>query len=220
MPPFSASSDLARRATRTLAAAAWSSPQRRRPLFVSPSSSAPARAGILVSAARVSRMAESRADDPIVQYIIIRRDLRGEKGWPLGSLVAQACHASVAVVASALGASDDATREYVHETNVDTMRKVVLETKDEEALRALSAALDAASITHKLWIEQPENVATWCVSDTSTWHLACGAAEAFGESLIRVFVCDELRCIARSIALKPYVKSEVSQHLRKLKLAR
>ena len=35
---------------------------------------------------------------PIVQYVVLRKDLWVEKGWPLGSIVAQACHASSAGV--------------------------------------------------------------------------------------------------------------------------
>jgi hypothetical protein len=32
--------------------------------------------------------------DTIVQYILLRKDLRDAKGgkWPLGALIAQACH--------------------------------------------------------------------------------------------------------------------------------
>ena len=135
----------------------------------------PRQVGTYISAQRTSRMATAAAapagaassPDPIVMYVVIRGDLRGgEKGWPLGSLVAQACHASVAVIASALDDADEATREYVHPDNVDHMRKVVLETKNEETLRALGATLDAAGVAHKVWIEQPENVATWYVKST------------------------------------------------------
>ena len=38
--------------------------------------------------------------------------------------------------------------------------QVVLEVKGEPQLRTLSAALEAAGVAHKLWMEQPENVAT------------------------------------------------------------
>jgi hypothetical protein len=34
--------------------------------------------------------------DVIVQYIIVRRDLLEEKYWPIGSLMGQAAHASLA----------------------------------------------------------------------------------------------------------------------------
>ena len=30
-------------------------------------------------------------DDPLVQYVVLRRDLWTDLGWPLGSIVAQAC---------------------------------------------------------------------------------------------------------------------------------
>lgn len=36
--------------------------------------------------------------DPLVQYVVLRRDLWTEKRWPLGSVVAQACHASSAAM--------------------------------------------------------------------------------------------------------------------------
>jgi hypothetical protein len=38
--------------------------------------------------------------------------------------------------------------------------KVVLEIKDEVALRKLSEKLSSTDIKHKLWIEQPEDCAT------------------------------------------------------------
>jgi hypothetical protein len=34
--------------------------------------------------------------DPIVQYIIVRRDLLDELKWPTGSVISQGCHAAVA----------------------------------------------------------------------------------------------------------------------------
>jgi len=38
------------------------------------------------------------AGGPLVQYVVLRRDLWAELGWPLGSVVAQACHASTAAL--------------------------------------------------------------------------------------------------------------------------
>lgn len=38
------------------------------------------------------------ADDSLVQYVVLRRDLWVELGWPLGSIVAQACHAATAAL--------------------------------------------------------------------------------------------------------------------------
>ena len=99
---------------------------------------------------------EAPPHDPLVQYVVIRKDLWTAEGWPLGSVVAQACHASTA--AMYLFRDDPQTIEY--QADVDHMHKVVLEVKDQAALRALSVKLDEAQILHKLWIEQPENVAT------------------------------------------------------------
>ena len=38
------------------------------------------------------------ADDSLVQYVVLRRDLWVELGWPLGGIVAQACHAATAAL--------------------------------------------------------------------------------------------------------------------------
>ena len=103
------------------------------------------------------------AADPLVQFVVLRRDLRSdvEGGWPFGSVVAQACHASVAAIAEAVDAGDADALAYVHSSNVDRMHKVVKEVKDEAALRKLSDKLTGSGIQHKLWIEQPEDFATW-----------------------------------------------------------
>ena len=67
-----------------------------------------------------------RQGDPqwrdIVQWVVLRRDLWQDLGWPLGAVVAQACHASTAAVFSHL--SDDLTQEYIHADNIDHMHKV------------------------------------------------------------------------------------------------
>lgn len=60
---------------------------------------------------------------------------------------------------------------------------MVLEVKGETQLRALAAKLAEAGVAHKLWIEQPEDIAT---------------------------------CLAS----KPYLKSTVSSHFKKLPLCK
>jgi hypothetical protein len=62
------------------------------------------------------------AADPIVQWVVLRRDLWQDLGWPLGAVVAQACHASTAAVFTHL--SDELTQEYLHNDNIDHMHKV------------------------------------------------------------------------------------------------
>ena len=90
----------------------------------------------------------------ILQYVVVRSDL----GWPLGALVAQACHASSAAIAVALRNGDEATKSYVDD--LDSMHKVVLDAKDKESLKKLEQTLKDNAIEHKLWTEQPENIYT------------------------------------------------------------
>ena len=35
-------------------------------------------------------------DDPLLQYLVLRRDLQEKESWPLGALVAQGAHAAAA----------------------------------------------------------------------------------------------------------------------------
>lgn len=92
----------------------------------------------------------------IVQYVIVRGDLLTKLSWPVGALVAQACHAATAVIH--LHYEDDHTREYLG--HLDNMHKVILEAPDEKALRQLADKLTEADVKHKLWVEQPEDFPT------------------------------------------------------------
>ncbi|XAR71455.1 hypothetical protein NMG60_11028717 [Bertholletia excelsa] len=94
--------------------------------------------------------------DLVVQYVVLRRDLIDS--WPLGSVVTQGCHASVAAIWA--NKDDPHTRDYCSPTNLDSMHKVTLEVKGETQIVNLSEKLTAGGIVHKLWIEQPENIPT------------------------------------------------------------
>ncbi|VVC88269.1 unnamed protein product [Leptidea sinapis] len=94
-----------------------------------------------------------------VQYILLRSDLMKDLGWTIGALVAQACHASTAVLH--IFKDDKNTIEYLN--NLDNMHKVVLEVPNEDSLKKVTDKLKENSIDHKLWIEQPENIPT-CVA--------------------------------------------------------
>ncbi|KAJ3698465.1 hypothetical protein LUZ61_002170 [Rhynchospora tenuis] len=96
------------------------------------------------------------SDVVLVQYVVLRRDLIDT--WPLGSVVTQGCHASVAAVWIHRDHPD--TVGYCSDSNLDHMHKVTLEVKGETQLKNLAEKLEAASIQHKLWIEQPENIPT------------------------------------------------------------
>jgi hypothetical protein len=60
-------------------------------------------------------------EDTLLQYVVLRRDLWTELEWPLGSVVAQGCHAATA----ALWLSRDAatTKEYCAPQHIDHMHK-------------------------------------------------------------------------------------------------
>lgn len=92
----------------------------------------------------------------IVQYVIVRGDLYKELNWPIGALIAQACHAVTAV--THLYYNDEETKLYL--TDIDNMHKIVLESPNEQSLINLKTKLEENSIKHKLWIEQPENIPT------------------------------------------------------------
>ncbi|KAM8952612.1 putative peptidyl-tRNA hydrolase PTRHD1 [Pelodytes ibericus] len=95
----------------------------------------------------------------LVQYIVLRRDLQTTLGWPLGALVAQACHAATSAIH--LYYQHPHTQEYLQE--LDTMHKVLLEAADEVTLTNLAESLKKENIDHKVWIEQPENIPT-CIA--------------------------------------------------------
>lgn len=88
----------------------------------------------------------------VVQYILVRTDLE----WGLGAMIAQACHASVASIATTLESS--ITKSYLGDLN--NMHKVILKADKLEDLLKAERKLKEANIAHHMWIEQPENIAT------------------------------------------------------------
>ncbi|EEB15612.1 conserved hypothetical protein [Pediculus humanus corporis] len=95
----------------------------------------------------------------LVQYVIIRKDLINVLKWTAGAIIAQACHATAAVVHTFK--DDPITVEYLKD--LDSMHKIVLEIPDEESIKTLVNQLSENGIKHKLWIEKPENIPTCLV---------------------------------------------------------
>lgn len=103
--------------------------------------------------------------DPLVQYVVVRRDLCDD--WPRGSMVAQAVHAAVGAIWKTR--DNPTTVSYCSQsgnTNPDAgvvnqqMHTVVLEVKNEGGLVKLADKLTENDIHHILWREQPENIVT------------------------------------------------------------
>src|ERR1700722_5360615 len=93
----------------------------------------------------------------IVQYIIIRRDFKKMKNYNDGAIIAQACHASSAILFKTI--HDDLTKRYLIDT--ERMHKIILSFDGgTNELNELSQELKQKHIEHYLWIEQPENIPT------------------------------------------------------------
>mmetsp|Transcript_8691 Transcript_8691/g.26149 ORF Transcript_8691/g.26149 Transcript_8691/m.26149 type:complete len:165 (-) Transcript_8691:22-516(-) len=107
---------------------------------------------------RMAAAVDAAEDDPLVQYLVLRRDLQEKEAWPLGALVAQGAHAAVAAVAESIASED--TAAYVAPDALGRMTKAVLEVKGEPQLTNLAAKLSEAGVKHHLWVEQPEAVPT------------------------------------------------------------
>ncbi|KFK25355.1 hypothetical protein AALP_AA8G102200 [Arabis alpina] len=115
--------------------------------------------GSVVDASVNDENSAANPDDVVVQYVVLRRDLIDS--WPLGSVVTQGCHASVAAIWEFK--DDPVTLQYCDPLHIDSMHKVTLEVKGEIQIMNLSEKLKLGGISHKLWMEQPENIPT-CIA--------------------------------------------------------
>jgi peptidyl-tRNA hydrolase len=98
-------------------------------------------------------MAAIDPDDVIVQYILVRKDLKGS-GWTKGAIIAQACHASVAAVWE--NRTDEITQTYV--SALGSMHKVVVGAESEADFLETERRLTEAGVAHHCWLEEPDHV--------------------------------------------------------------
>jgi hypothetical protein len=63
-------------------------------------------------------------DNVLLQYIILRKDLWTVHKWPLGSVIAQGCHASTAALW--MSRNEEYTNQYCSPGNLDHMHKVII----------------------------------------------------------------------------------------------
>ena len=70
----------------------------------------------------------------MVQYVVVRGDLLKALKWPVGAVIAQACHACSAIMH--LYHDDPSTVEYVK--NLDSMHKIVLEVRTRLDLEGMT----------------------------------------------------------------------------------
>ncbi|KAJ3178173.1 peptidyl-tRNA hydrolase domain-containing protein 1 [Geranomyces variabilis] len=98
----------------------------------------------------------SSVDEPLTMYIFVRRDLQSTLGWPGGSVISQACHASTAVLHEAR--DDPDVHEYLGALN--SMHKVVFEAKDLAHLDKIARLFRESDMTIHAWEERPEMIRT------------------------------------------------------------
>lgn len=97
-------------------------PPTRRPYMSSPPAASPPDLGTVDEPTSESRTDSGSFDDVLVQYVVLRRDLID--AWPLGSVITQGCHASVAAVW--IHRDHAETLSYCSDSNLDHMHKVCL----------------------------------------------------------------------------------------------
>ncbi|KAI8612036.1 putative peptidyl-tRNA hydrolase PTRHD1 [Chytriomyces sp. MP71] len=88
-------------------------------------------------------------------FIIIRKDLsKAPLNWPTGAVIGNAAHAATAVLHKYR--HEERTIKYLED--MESMRKVVLETKNEGSLLKVAEQMKEKGILHHLWIETPEGI--------------------------------------------------------------
>jgi len=112
-----------------------------------------------------------KKSDPVVMYIVVRRDLMTDMQWPMGSVIAQGVHAALGSLWEPSD-NDQATDagsepgelprapEKMSTEFIKKMHTVVLEAKNEANLTKLGENLDAAKIAYAFWREYPEDIIT------------------------------------------------------------
>ena len=124
----------------------------------------------LMSSAQAETETPPKKKQPIVQYIVLRRDL----DWPAGAMAAQAAHASLAAVAQGLEQQHAPTQYYISPENLPHMTKYVYGVDTLEELEAVKEKWSQSFSSDEgfyWWVEQPENIptafATWPVERTN-----------------------------------------------------
>ena len=123
---------------------------------------------------------------PIVQYIVLRRDL----DWPAGAMAAQAAHASVAAIAQALSRGEEDATHYISPENLPHMTKYVYGVDTLEQLEQVrdkwreqfpivqqqqQASTDNPSSNEEASLRQPDGSYYWWVEQPGRFiHYSIG----------------------------------------------
>mmetsp|Transcript_12065 Transcript_12065/g.28745 ORF Transcript_12065/g.28745 Transcript_12065/m.28745 type:complete len:183 (-) Transcript_12065:61-609(-) len=118
-------------------------------------------------AATTSKTSPKPPEDPLVMYVVLRKDL----DWPVGALMNQVCHLSTSV---AWEAKQDTEAAFYFSEVEGQMITATLGADSQATLSKLADKLQAAGVPHKVWVEQPEGVAV----GLATWPRRRSAVQA------------------------------------------
>lgn len=178
------------------------------------------------------------SSDPVVQYVVLRKDLWVERGWPFGSVVAQACHASSA--AMWLNRDDESTLAYCAPENIDHMHKVRAAAAGHHGCRnrhvyalgykcagltgrpAVTSIPQSSASTHRpihkcCLPAGPSQVVLEVKGETQLANLAAKLTEA---GVKYKLWNEQPENYPTCLATKPYVKSHVAAHFKRLNLCK
>lgn len=79
----------------------------------------------------------SPSKSPLVQYILLRSDLKSSLKWSFGAIIAQACHASTAAIHKFY--SNQHTQSYLKD--LDNMHKIILQVSKDTLFLILFSSL-------------------------------------------------------------------------------
>lgn len=83
-----------------------------------------------------------------MQYVVLRSDLWKSLDWPLGSIVAQACHAATAALW--LNRGDSHSQAYCADSNLDHMHKVLPDPCMKRRMDALAHCIRVCKMPQSL----------------------------------------------------------------------
>lgn len=120
-------------------------------------------------------MSASGAGPPgvrLVQYVVVRSDLTQKLSWPLGAVIAQACHAATAAIH--VHYDDPDTRGYL--ADLDSMHKVVLAVRDSR-FRSVPVGPNPTGLTAvsaRRLRTRPRSAGSRTPSRAQVWGTSCG----------------------------------------------
>ncbi|NJR42881.1 MAG: hypothetical protein HC767_09710 [Akkermansiaceae bacterium] len=175
-------------------------------------------------------MAPTKTDDPIIQYIILRRDLWADQGWPLGPLIAQACHASVAALW--LHREDETAQAYVAPESLEHMHKVcsrlcVLQGSSPTAhvtrgasrlVVCTSVIINRYSLVLQHYVHHRRALVQVVLEVKGEVQLNNLAKKLEEEGVLHKVWVEQPEAYPTALATKPYPKSSIAHHFKKLKL--